>query len=36
MTTPQIIQELEKIISQIDGDRYTAENIQELINKLTK
>lgn len=29
-----IIQELEKIRDQIEDDRYTADNIQALINKL--
>lgn len=34
MTNAQIIKELYKIIDGIEGDTYTADNIQALINKL--
>lgn len=36
MTTQQIITELRNIQAQIETDRYTYENIQALINKLSK
>lgn len=32
----QIIKELQKIQDNIEGDSYTADNIQALINKLKK
>ena len=36
MTTAQIITELRIIQGNIEIDRYTYENIQALINKLSK
>ena len=36
MTKKQIIAELLQILRGIEGDRFTAENIIELINKLEK
>lgn len=34
MTNQQIIQELQRIINGIEGDTFTADRLQALINKL--
>jgi hypothetical protein len=34
MTREEIVEELKRIVSEIEGDRYTREQLEELINNI--